>query len=462
MAPLIEPEEAARELAACMRREGLAPATIEEFLGCYRRFRAGERGTLPWDELAPPRAGDLADRADLPEIGERRERELLDRLALIRLNGGLGTSMRLAGPKSLIPVRGGRSFLDLLSEQVAKLRRRTGARLPLLLMDSFATRERSLAALRGFEQPDGLPLDFLQQRFPRIDAESGGPARLSAAERRWAPPGHGDVYWALAASGLLDRLLAAGYRWAFVANIDNLAATPDAATLAHLEERRVEFAMEVTPKTRADVKGGTLVRWRGRLTLLERAQVEPAHVADFENTDKLPVFNTNTLWWDLEAVRRKLEEGLDLPLIVNAKREEGRDLVQLETAMGAAIGCFDRALGIRVSRRRFAPVKTTDDLLAVRSDAFAVDRDGALRLVEGRDLPPVVRLDRAYYRGARDLDERVPHPLGLAHCDTLTVEGDVRFGAGVEVRGEVTLSAGAGAARVPDGSRFDGGTHRLG
>ena len=335
-----------------------------------------------------------------------------------------------------------------------------------MLMDSHHTRHASLADIADFKQPGDFPLDFLQHRVPRIAASDLGPVSMPTEEDTWAPPGHGDIYLAMWLSGVLETLVEAGYRWAFVSNCDNLGATVDPHILAYLEESSVEFAMEVTPKTAADVKGGTLVRRDGRLTLLERVMVPEDHLVDFEDISRLTVFNTNNLWWNLEAVLNRLRKGaLNLPLIVNRKEISGVSLVQLETAMGAAISCFDQAIGVRVSRRRFAPVKTTADLLRVRSDAYVLEADGALRPHPERDPsmgPPQIILDSTYYSGLPDFESRFAHTPGLLHCERLCVNGDVSFGRDVVFRGAVTLTAPEGRrVTVADGTVFADGDYTL-
>jgi len=451
-------------LDACirrMRRMKVPPAVVHHFARQYEAWRMGVTGRVPLDEVDHTEAGDLVetDRLVLPDRQHRQA--LLRRLVVIKLNGGLGTTMHLDRAKSLSEVREGRSFHDLMARQLERLRSLTGARLPLLLMNSFRTRDDSLAALAGFENPDGLPLDFLQHRVPRIEARTGRPFGAPAHAVSWAPPGHGDVYLALHTSGLLDRLLDSGYRWAFVSNGDNLGATVEPRLCSDFVERGRAMAMEVTDKTAMDRKGGTLVRRGGRLFLLERSMVSPDDMPAFTDLERFPVFNTNSLWIDLMAVRVALHGGLlELPLIVNRKRVDETPVLQFETAMGAAIGCFRSTVGYRVPRARFAPVKSTEDLMAVRSDAYRIDSGGAVRPDPERASgdPPTIDLD-PLYAALPAFQARVPHPLGLRECRSLTVEGDVTFGRGVRIEGRVVLRAKS--ARVKDGARFADGAWRF-
>src|SRR3954464_2995191 len=302
-----------------MRAEGLGDAAVESFARQYQRLREGETGTLAESEIEP-----VASLPDADELTEDAGDELLDQVVVIKLNGGLGTGMGMTKAKSLLEVKEGRTFLDLIAEQVLDLRERSGARLPLVLMNSFATREDSLAALeRHGDLSAGLPRDFVQNKVPKITADGLEPASWPADPAlEWAPPGHGDLYTALVTSGMLDALLAEGYRYAFVSNSDNLGAVLDPRILAWLAEQRAPFLMEVADRTSSDRKGGHLARRKedGGLVLREIAQTPDEDVDAFQDTSRHRYFNTNTLWVDLEALRALLDERdgvLGLPMIVN-------------------------------------------------------------------------------------------------------------------------------------------------
>lgn len=439
---------------------GLPRRAWTEFEEIALAYRGGASGLVPWNEVEAPAAEDLVALEELPvEPGK----DGLQDLAWIVLNGGLGTTMEMAGAKSLVPVKGEFTFLDLIVRHVMALRDHLGVRLPLLFMNSFATQADTVAALTAY--PDlavpGLPLEFCQHQFPRIRESDGAPFGAAEDREAWAPPGHGNLFAALESSGALAALLEKGIRWAFVSNADNLGASPHPGLRAHLERERREFAMEVTPKTAVDVKGGTLVRRRGRLELLELAQVPPGREGDFQDLRRFPAFNTNNLWVDLRALASRLERGgLQLPLIVNRKQVGSTAVIQLETAMGAAIGSFPRAVGVVVPRARFAPVKTTEDLLVRRSDAFVVGEVAPLVPNPRRDPalgPPVVKLDARYYRSVPGLDLRIPAAPSLLRARSLDVLGDVRLGRAVEIVGEVRVEApGPGPYWVADGSVLSG------
>jgi UTP--glucose-1-phosphate uridylyltransferase len=455
-----------------MRADDVADVAQRTFAHYYELLRAGETGTLAESEIEPVEG--LPDADELPD-DDAGARDALAQTVVIKLNGGLGTSMGMTGPKSLLEVKEGLTFLDITVHQVRGLRNETGARLPLVLMNSFATRDASLEALAPYDDlpVDGVPADFLQSKVPKLAADDLSPVRWpDDPSLEWAPPGHGDLYPSLLSSGLLDALLDGGYRYASVANVDNLGAVLDPRILAWFAREQIPFLMEVADRTAADRKGGHLTQRAGgeglRLVLREIAQTPEADVDAFQDTSRHRFFNTNTLWIDLRALAGVLAERdgvLGLPMIVNRKTVDPGDrdstpVIQLETAMGAAIDVFEGARAIRVGRERFAPVKTTDDLLALRSDAYELTSDGRIEVAAARagQGAPLVQLDPEYFKLVRDFDARfAAGPPSLVQAQRLTVRGDVAFGADVVVRGEVTVEhRGDGRRRIDDGTVLEG------
>ena len=450
-----------------MRAAGVPDAGVATFAQYLRRLRNGDTGCLAESEIEP--VAELPDAAELPE-DEQGARAALERTVVVKLNGGLGTSMGMSGPKSLLEVKDGLTFLDIVVRQILDLRARTGASLPLVLMNSFATREPSLEALGAHPglAVDGVPADFVQSRVPKLEADGLGPVAWPADPAlEWAPPGHGDLYPSLLSSGMLDALLGAGYEHAFLANVDNLGAVMDGRILAWFARERMPFLMEVADRTAADRKGGHLAqRPGGGLVLREVAQTPEEDLDAFQDIARHRFFNTNTLWIDLRALASVLDERdgvLGLPMIVNRKTVDPADpdstpVLQLETAMGAAIDVFDGARAIRVGRERFAPVKTCNDLLALRSDAYELHGDGRIVLAAGRSSAPLVDLDSDHFKLVRDFDARFAAGApSLVDCERLTVRGDVAFESDVVVRGSVTVEhEGAGQRLVTDGTVLEG------
>jgi UTP--glucose-1-phosphate uridylyltransferase len=440
-----------------MRREGLPDAAIDTFTHYYEQLAEGETGMLPESDIEPVEEVQQLD--DLPE-GDPP----LDAAVVLKLNGGLGTSMGMTRAKSLIEAKDGLTFLEVIARQVIELRERSGARLPLVLMDSFYTHDDALQELPDAVSSDVAP-DFVQHKEPKILVEDLQPVEWpDDPSLEWCPPGHGDLYTALLTSGMLDDLLDRGYRYAFVSNSDNLGAVLEPRILAWMAREEIPFVMEVTRRTEMDRKGGHIARRPdGGYLLRETAQTPKEDLDSLQDIGRHRYVNTNNLWLDLQALRDVMSERqgvLGLPLIVNRKTVDPGDkstpeVFQLETAMGAAIGVFDGAQPVAVSRRRFSPVKTTEDLLALRSDAYVLTDDARVELASERDgTPPVVDLDDDYYKLLRDFDARFPGGApSLVACERLAVEGDVTFGREVVVRGAVTVN---GPRQIEDGTVLDG------
>ena len=438
-------EEGLRAASEKMRADGVADAAIDVFAHYYRELEAGATGMLPEADIEPvadlPRADDLPD----PPDGGK---EALGRTVMIKLNGGLGTSMGMTRAKSLLEVKDGLTFLDIVVRQTQQLG------VPLALMNSFATSEDTQRFLRE-RYPDADVREFLQNKEPKLLVDDLVPAEWPAdPELEWAPPGHGDIYVALQASGMLRSLLDDGYEAAFVSNSDNLGAVLDPKLAAAFLDSRAPFLMEVVPRTKADRKGGHLARRRedGRLVLRETAQTPEEDREALQDVGRHRYGNTNNLWVNLVALDRVLGERsgvLGLPVIVNRKTvdpsdESSPEVFQLETAMGAAIEVFDGAEAIEVSRTRFAPVKTTNDLLVLRSDFYTLTEDVHVVPADGREPGSIfVDLDPDHYKLLRDFDARFPAgPPSLVRASRFVVRGDVTFGPDVAVEGETELESG--------------------
>jgi UTP--glucose-1-phosphate uridylyltransferase len=448
-----------------MRAAGLPPLAIETFRRYYEQLSRGDTGRLGAADIVPvERLPDSRALSGTAADGARA----LPRCVVIKLNGGLGTSMGMAQAKSLLPVKDGLSFLEITAKQTLHLHERHGGKTPLLLMNSFRTRDDSLAALRKFPELAGdLPPDFLQHKVPKILAADLSPARWPRdPAHEWCPPGHGDIYTALSSSGMLDALLARGYEYAFVSNADNLGAVLDVDILGWFAREELPFLMEATDRTEADKKGGHLARRRdgGALVLREVAQCPGDELESFQDVRRFKYFNTNTLWVNLKSLDALLKERdgfLGLPMIRNEKTLDPADdsspiVIQLETAMGAAISVFEGAAAIRVPRSRFLPVKTTNDLLCLWSDAYVMTGDW--HVVAAASGTPaeerLVDLDPRFYRRIDQLERRFPRGApSLVECRRFVVRGDVRFGAGVTCRGDVAVvHEGPDPRLVPDGA----------
>ena len=449
-----------------MRSQGLPTTAIKTFCHHLGELFRGGTGALGRDMIEP--VGDLPDTetvgAEVVDAGVAA----LDRVVVIKLNGGLGTGMGLDRAKSLLEVRDGLCFLDVIARQITSLRHATGSRVPVLFMNSFRTAEDSERHLERYPDlaVDDLPLGFLQNRVPKVLADDGRPAQASSEpELEWCPPGHGDLYTALDTSGMLDRLLDRGFEFAFASNADNLGGNLNPTILGHMVANDLPFMMEVADRSAADRKGGHLCRLNdGRLALRESAQCPPDEKSQFQDIALYRYFNTNNVWIHLPSIRRLMDDHdgiVPLATIVNHKTLDPRDpsspaVIQLETAMGSALSLFDHSAAIRVPRRRFSPVKNTNDLLGVRSDAFTLTQDSRVVLHTSRTEPPVVTLDGSYFKFIDTFEARFPcGPPSLLDCHSLEVEGDVTFGRDVIMRGDVHIVADD-PATISDGTVIEG------
>ena len=437
---------------------------IDVFTYYYRQLEAGVSGFIPEDTIEPlvdpPMLSDIA-------VSDEDAAAALEQTVIIKLNGGLGTSMGMDKAKSLLPVREDKTFVDIIVDQVQQARARYQIQLPLLFMNSFRTQQDTLAALAPYDDLAiaGLDLGFVQNQEPKLRADDLTPVEWPADPAlEWCPPGHGDLYTAFATSGVLDRLLSLGYRYASVSNSDNLGAAPNATIAGWFAASGAPYAAEICRRTAADRKGGHLaIRKSDRqLILRDTAQTPKDEMHFFTDEFRHPFFHCNNLWFDLQVLDRTLRERkgvLGLPLIKNEKTVDPADpsspkVIQIETAMGAAVEVFEGATAIGVGRDRFLPVKTTSDLLVLRSDAYQLEPTGQLTAVA--DPVPVVDLDDRYYKIITDFDQRFPAGApSLRQARSVVVQGDWTFEAGVRLIGAVALQDRGDPQIIAAGSTLD-------
>ena len=433
-----------------MQSVGLSQAAVDAFRHSVEVLTSNRSMLMPEAEIAP--AQDVAEWEELVAATPEADAALLSQAVLVKLNGGLGTSMGLQKAKSLLEIKPGVTFLDLIVRQVQSLRERAGYPVSLLLMNSFSTSADTMAHLSRYTEggfADPAQVEMIQNRVPKLLTDTLEPVEFPEnPELEWCPPGHGDLYPAMVGSGWLDKLLAAGVKYAFVSNSDNLGAQLDTRFLRWFAESGAPFVMEVTRRTEADKKGGHLAvrKSDGQPLLREIAQCPEEDVPAFQDIEKHRYFNTNNLWIRLDALKELMAQHggvMPLPVIRNVKTVNPRDastpaVYQLETAMGAALECFPGARAVCVPRSRFFPVKTCADLLLLRSDAVVIDAAGAMSLApECGGIAPVVLLDGKIYKLVDSLDALgVP---SLKNVKRLVVKGSHQFADGEPLSGEVEI-----------------------
>jgi UDP-N-acetylglucosamine pyrophosphorylase len=363
--------------------------------------------------------------------------------------------MGLDKAKSLLEVKNGDTFLDLTAKQVMCMRKAFGQNVKFMLMNSFSTSDDTLDFFRTkypqIAAEEGL--EMLQNKVPKLDATTFEPATcLSDPDNEWCPPGHGDLYAALIGSGSLAALIKGGYKYMFVSNSDNLGATLDLKILTHFATTNASFMMECCERTENDKKGGHLaIRDSDKhLILRESAMCAPEDEAAFQDITKHRFFNTNNLWIRIDKLQEIVDKFggfIPLPMIMNNKTVDPKDdssqkVVQLETAMGAAIECFDGASAVVVPRTRFAPVKKCDDLLLLRSDAYIITEDfrPVLNPACG-GVAPIISLDSKKYKLVGALEEATSEGVpSLVDCKRLTVKGVIRMGRSTRFVGAVSIT----------------------
>lgn len=427
-----------------MTREGLPEISIKNFQSQFEKLIAGETGLISESDIRP--VASLIDAENLSDsyagVGETNK----SKSVFLKLNGGLGTSMGLQRAKSLLIVKRNHTFLDIIAQQAIQ------GNFRLLLMNSFSTHQDSLAHLQKYSELQGhIPLDFVQHKVPKVRQQDLTPVDWPQnPSLEWCPPGHGDVYISLYSSGILEQLLHSGYQYAFISNADNLGAVLDSRILGYFIENKLPFMIEVADRTEADKKGGHLAKLpHGQLILREIAQCPEKDQAAFQDIGRYRYFNTNNLWINLNALLSLLKQQdfiLDLPMIVNQKTVDPRQpnstpVYQLETAAGSALTVFNNSAAIRVPRTRFAPVKNTNDLLAVRSDRFILTEDfKVIPTLTQKKNAIEIDLDNRFYKMIDDFESRFASGIPfLGECKKLRVRGDVKFGKQVKLIGNVEV-----------------------
>jgi len=430
--------------ARIMWKEGIPENVIKTFAVYYNNLVKGVSGKISKREIEAPSPDMLID---YNELQTETDNDILKKTVSIKLNGGLGTSMGLSKVKSLLPVKGNLTFLDIIARQVLTIRAQNAVDFNVIFMNSYNTHSDTMKYLEKY--PDlrkgALPLDFIQNKYPRIRQDDLAPLENEDRHQNWNPPGHGDIYTALDSNGLLDQLLDQGVCYAFISNADNLGASVEEAIPAYMEKHGIDFLIEVCLRSEVDKKGGHLSENKeGRLLLREIAQCPADELEEFQNIELYKYFNTNNIWISLKALRQELDKQdgiLVLPMIINPKTVDGTAVYQIETAMGAAISSFTNAKALVVPRNRFAPVKKTTDLLAVWSDAYEINDRYQIVLKRNRKEPPLISLDDRYYAKIDQLQERFRGVPSLQNCESLNISGDITFGEGVVCRGNVCIMA---------------------
>lgn len=458
--------------SAKMKVAALPEQCITTFSHYFQRLFANESGFIPEDTLR------AVPRNSIPTLQEIQRCHsigipLLAQTAFIKLNGGLGTTMGCNGPKSLIQVKKGYSFLEIIIQSISSLNKKYNVSMPLILMNSFNTESETKSVLARFPNLNTtIPTTFIQHQFPKVLASTLEPAVYPENRAlEWNPPGHGDIYLALQTSGILEKLLHCNFKYAFISNSDNLNAHPDPSIPGYMEEKQLDFLMEVANRTPADCKGGHIAQNKnGGFLLREIAQCPTEDLHHFQDIDRHHFFNTNNLWINLNALRSQFiyNNGIiNLPMICNRKHLNPLELnsptvFQLESAMGSIISLFKKSAVLRVPRTRFLPVKTINDLLLLQSDFFSLTPDFNLTAVRSNPSSfPTVFLDPDFYRTVAMVSHRFPQGIpSMYNCTSFSVKGNVFFGNNISLTGAVSIdTSGPEPVTIPNNTVLNGTYH---
>lgn len=360
---MIGSDEGDAPSAQLLREYGFDPELFAALRERLRRGAAGPEANRVEGMVEPPRDEDVTTlpargsdaRKRLDEIG--RAQLARGAVGVVILAGGMAT--RFGGVvKAGVEALDGRSFLDLKIADVRRLAERTGARIPVYLMTSFAT-DGEIRRLAEAETSDHAPVRTFPQLISlRLTPEGELFRGPDGAPSPYAP-GHGDLPLALHRAGLLDAFRAEGGELLAMSNVDNLGATLDPAVLGFHLDSGAAVTAEVVDKEPGD-KGGAPARVDGALQIVEAFRFPEAF-----DQDAIGVFNTNTFVLSASALRP------DFPFSWFAVRKEveGRPAVQFERLVGQLTAFLPSAF-LRVPRSgedgRFQPAKDPAELEARR------------------------------------------------------------------------------------------------
>lgn len=419
------------------------------------RSRFLNKEALDWDTVLPPDQSFFDDYLNFPQPSIPEIKDFLDKVVILKLNGGLGIGMGLKGPKSAIEVYPGITFLDLTVMHVEHMNTKYFCDIPLVLMNSFNTDEETKKIIHKYAHSKVKITTFQQSKYPRFYKDTLNPIPRPGAPfdpKEWYPPGSGDVFSSLKASGMLDKFIKEGKEYIFISNVENLGAVLDMKILAHVFSTKPEFALEVTDRISTDVTGGFLGKVDGKVHLMELSQVPHEKISHFTPRN-YRYWNTNNLWVNLAAVQKVInDKTLELDFVVTNVTTDSRHQILLETPAGMAIQNFASSRAIHVPRIRYRPVKSTSQLMLAQSNIFQFHK-GEMIMNPKREpaTVPLIKLGEEFSK-ASGYAQRLKSIPDLVELEHLTVSGDVHFGADITLKGTVIIVANHGErVDIPDG-----------
>lgn len=306
----------------------------------------------------------------------------LNEIIIVKLNGGLGTTMNCKGPKSIITVKNGLTFLEIIINQVRFINNKYNVNIPLILMNSTSTNSDPTMNKIIQNNKDVEILIIIQECFPRL-LSNNEPVNFKDSKLNLSPSGTGTLFDTLIKSPIYFDLIKKNKKYLFISNSDNLNATLDLKILNYLQTSKLDLIIEVTEKTNADVKGGTIINYNKKKLMLELPMVPEDKISEFCSIDKFTIFNTNNIWISLNS----LASPLDIKFLKNKKIIEEKEIYQLEGIIGSVLDSIYNSKILKVKRDRFTPVKKFSDLENIKSDKFILNSEFRLEpsLIDSSD-----------------------------------------------------------------------------
>ncbi|KAH9780841.1 UTP--glucose-1-phosphate uridylyltransferase [Citrus sinensis] len=369
---------------------------------------------------------------------------LLDKLVVVKFNGALGTNMGFSAPKSAIEVKNNLTPLDLMVDQVESLNSKYGCNVPLLLMNTAETHDHVQKVLEKYSNSkvDIHSLSLSQQTHEKSFEGH------SRKDKLYPSSDHSVVFLSLMKSGTLDLLLVQGKEYALVVDSDNVAAVADPKIFNHLIQNQIEYCMEVAPVPSIDLRNSLINLRPGKFQLVDITQ-NPTK----QSGGKFKFINTRSMWVNLRAIKRLIDtDELKIENFSSSKEVNDDQIISRGTAADSAIQFFDHTIGINVAQSRYLPVNSTSDLLLLQSDLYTAD-EGILVQNPARDNPanPSIELGPEFEK-VNNFQSRFKSIPSIINLDSLKVEGDVWFGAGITLKGKVSIVAKRGMKlEIPDG-----------
>ncbi|CAI8611517.1 unnamed protein product [Vicia faba] len=382
---------------------------------------------IPYDDLAP-----------LPEADIEETKKLLDKLVVLKVNHDSGSNMGFENPKSAIDIGDGKTFLDLIINQIETLNSKYGCQVPLFIFNKDDTHDSTLKVLEKYSESSIDVHTFKQGEHPELTLSG---EHCSKEEVQTVDDG--DIFRSLMIDGTLDLLLSQGKEYILVMKSDNVATVVDPNILNHLMTNTIDYCMEVTPS-----HSSNLILTPMNFKLQEIAQNQDKHLKD-----KFKLIDTTNMWVSLRAIKRLIDTNRLKPKKPSILKGSDYDqTLRQETKAESAVQFFDNVIGVSTPESRFLPLDATSDLLLLQSDLYTY-REGVLTRNPARTNPlnPVIDLGPEFAK-IDDFQRRFKSIPSITGLDSLVVRGDVWFGSNITLKGQVTIAAKPGSKlEIPDG-----------